>query len=209
MDRIAVIDTETGGLDEFRHSLISVSITKISDRWETLGSHTWYIKQPEYIVTSKAMQINKIDLGQAESWTTPDLFMTQLIEFLEMPASILSGTSNDRNRWRIRGKNPDFDKKFLQQFMRGFGSHVFDSLFYHWTECVLQNWYNPLQRLGVVPLPAKRDLTNLCKLMKIEVDESKTHTADYDVELTIALGRKLTLIEDKVRGLIKRSKAAK
>lgn len=205
-DNIVVIDTETGGLDADQHSLLSVSVAKITDRWEKLDMRTWYIKQSQYVVTPKALAVNHLDIAQADSWTEPKVFMQELIKFLDMPESILTGTPNKRNLWRIRGKNPKFDVDFLKAFM---GKQIFDSIFYHWSECVLQEWYNPLMRLKVVPNPENRTLTNLCKLMKIDVDDAQAHTADYDVELTIALGRKLTTLFDKVGALIENSKRQK
>jgi hypothetical protein len=204
-NRIIVIDTETGGLDETQHSLLSVTCAKITDRWEKIDIRTWFIKQDSYTVTAQALKINQIDLSFADEWTSPNIFLKELLAYLDLPASIANGEENKRNLWRIRGKNPSFDARFLEAFL---SKKIYNSIFQHWTECVLQEWYNPLQRLGALPIPAKRDLTSLCKIMKIDVDENKTHSSEYDVEMTIALGRKLIEVEDRVRSLINKARQA-
>ena len=202
-DKILVVDVETGGLQEGRHSLLSATFAKISDRWERQEIRTWFIQQDEYIVTPRAMELNRIDISQASTWTRKEVFLQELLEFLDLPANIATGSQNTRGRWLIRGKNPSFDSKFIREF---FGAFVYDSMFLYWTECV-QEWYDPLVRLGVFGAPKSRKLENLCRNLKIEVDDTKTHSSEYDVLLTIALGRKCVEVEDKIRGLIQQARS--
>lgn len=203
MDRIVILDCETGGLDENRHSLISIALCKITSDFTVIDKVEYFISLEEYVVTPKAMFINRIDLGDAENWLKPDVVKKKMLEFLDMPANILEGVENKRGRWRIFGKNPDFDAKFLKVF---FGPKVYDSIFMHWTECVLKDMYNPLERQGLVPVPAKRSLGDLCEIMGIELDKDKLHGAAYDVEMTLMLAQKLSKIEKWAKKVLAKAK---
>lgn len=194
MERVAIVDCETGGLVAGHHTLISIAIQKVTPSFDPIDSIELFIQWPEYIVTPRAMEVNRIDLGDAKNWLKPQAVAEQIVDFLGVPRTVLTGTKNDKNRWRFVGKNPDFDAGFLKVF---FGEDVFSSIFMYWTECVLKDMYNPLERLKLVPVPAKRSLGDLCKILKIEVDDSQLHGAAYDVEMTRLVAKKLREIEQR------------
>ena len=192
MERIAIVDCETGGLDPNRHTLISIAIQTVTATFDPIDNIELFIQWPEYVVTPRAMEVNRIDIGDAKNWLKPKAVAEKIVDFLKIPRSVLDGAKNDRERWRFVGKNPDFDAKFLKVF---FGEAVFDSIFMYWTECVLKDMYNPLERLKLVPVPAKRSLGDICKILGIEADDTKLHGAAYDVEMTRLVAKKLRGIE--------------
>jgi DNA polymerase III alpha subunit (gram-positive type) len=194
MDRIAIVDCETGGLVAGHHTLISVAAMKVTQAYDPIDSIELFIQWPEYVVTQRAMEVNRIDIGDAKNWLKPRDAAERLFDFLEIPRTALDGVKNERDRWRFVGKNPEFDKGFLKHFL---GEVAYDSAFMHWTECVLKDMYNPLERLKLVPVPTKRSLGDLCKVLKIEVDDTKLHGAAYDVEMTRLVAKKLYAIEQR------------
>lgn len=199
MQRLAIIDTETGGLDPDSHSLLSVSIVLTTERFEALEDFTVFIKQDTYHVTQKALATNQLDLVQSEHWTGIEEAKLQIAQFLKFKPEVLDPASDYEPRkaekWRFIGKNPNFDRGFLNAL---FTKQVVDRMFVHWTECVFREMFLPLQRMRAFSKPASGALTDVCKAAGIQVDESLTHTSEYDCKLTLQLARKCLELEEQV-----------
>lgn len=207
MNRIAVIDTETGGLDPSKHSLLSVSIITTTEHFEPLEDFTVFIKSDEYVVTQKALATNMIDIVQSNMWTDADTAKRQIASFLKFDQSVLDPNSNfnTRDKWRFIGKNPSFDRGFLEAF---FTKQILDRMFMYWTECVFREYFLPLQRLGAFKRPASGQLADVCIAAGVDVDTTKTHSSEYDARITVDLLRKCREVERRISRVMTRPRTA-
>jgi DNA polymerase III alpha subunit (gram-positive type) len=127
MSLILFVDTETGGLDPQIHSLLSVAFCIWRDG-TIIPSKEWYIKQPHYVVTSEALEINKIDLVKIQtSGVTPAEFIAQSGQWL-----LDNGISKEDFPIVLGGHNVQFDADFLEanfgvQFMESFSHRCVDT----------------------------------------------------------------------------------
>lgn len=60
---IVVIDTEAGGLDPLVHSLLSVGL--VSGEGDRVTE--FFVREPEVVVSTSGMAVNRIDLAQVEA----------------------------------------------------------------------------------------------------------------------------------------------
>lgn len=63
---ILFIDTETGGLNPYEHSLLEVALVAWKEGRQ-VGEIRFYVKQESYCVTEKAMEINQINLADVDA----------------------------------------------------------------------------------------------------------------------------------------------
>jgi len=104
--KILFIDTETGGLDPNKHSLLSIGLVLFEDN-AIIDSTEIYIKEEEYRVTPYAMKINGINLYELyEKGVSPDIAVEKIIDFV---------SNNDEKKIIVGGHNVNFDIGFLKQ----------------------------------------------------------------------------------------------
>lgn len=61
--KIVFLDTETGGLDPSVNSLLSIGLV-IWEDGKIKTKNEFFVKENEYNVTSKAIEVNRIDLKE-------------------------------------------------------------------------------------------------------------------------------------------------
>ena len=59
--RVLFIDTETGGLDPQKHSLLSIGFV-VWDDGDLIDEREFFVRSDDYLVTPRALDINKINL---------------------------------------------------------------------------------------------------------------------------------------------------
>lgn len=175
------IDTETGGLQESRQSLISFAAIITDSRYTEINRVEYFIQPEEFVVTPKAMSINKIDLSLSLDWPTPDVVKSDFVAFLGLPASILAGVKNTRGRWLIHGKNPSYDVRFLKAF---FGEDVYNSMFLYYEQDITDA-YVDLARIGMCDYLEHMTLADLCAALGVVAEADKFHGAMFDTEMTM------------------------
>jgi DNA polymerase III epsilon subunit-like protein len=120
------IDTETGGLDPRRNSIISLGAVvwrngELIDEFEVL------IREPELCLDPEALAINKIDRREIElRGKTPSCAIDEFENFLKKN---FSGDLSNR-RLTLAGHNIGFDKSFLRRLYE-FTNRSFDDTFSH------------------------------------------------------------------------------
>lgn len=122
--RLLFIDTETGGLDPKKHSLLSIGVV-VWDAFEgELFADEYYIRSEKYNVTKTAARLNHFDeSSQQESAFDPGCIVEKLIVikeqyFREYPSIPLAG------------HNVAFDIQFLKMMFSSCG-RSFEKLFSH------------------------------------------------------------------------------
>lgn len=122
-ERLLFVDTETGGLDPARHSLLSLGMVvwengKIGDAVEVL------VNDGKLSATAEALSVNGIDLERhRQQALSPSQAMEQLLRFInrQFPR---------QRKITLAGHNVQFDINFLTRFFSG-NKTDFSSYFSH------------------------------------------------------------------------------
>ena len=176
------VDTETGGLDPARHSLLSLGFV-LGDAGEVRHSLELFLKHDTYVVDGPAMKVNRIDLakhhGAAMDGTTMmavlDVFLDQYFPCKNEPIYLV-------------GHNVAFDRDFLEAFWKSQG-RAFAPRFSH-RLIDTHSLAAGLRDAGKLPLE-NLSSTALFAHFGIEVPEDKRHTALGDALATFELYWKL------------------
>jgi DNA polymerase-3 subunit epsilon len=108
-DRLLFIDTETGGLDPDRHSLLSIAMVIWEDK-EIIESLEILINDGLLSVTREALAINKIDLEQHKQSAMPSaLAIAETLKFINKHFP-------EPGKITLAGHNVHFDVNFLKSF---------------------------------------------------------------------------------------------
>lgn len=191
------LDTETGGLDPYDHSLLSVAAIKVDSDFREIARFETYIRSDVFVVTPKAMEINRINLASSCAWPTHQEAKGLFLDFLGVTREVLEKPVKV-DRWRINGKNPAFDMGMLRAF---FGFDVFDRVFMYAARDI-QETYENLVELGVYRPLGRHKLHDLCTALGIQHDEGALHNAMYDTEMTLRCAQKMHAVKRRLRSYI-------
>lgn len=181
-NKLLFIDTETGGIDEKKHSLLSVGLIY----WENLeikDTLEIYIKEDRYEVTDEALKINGLDLKKVYSEGVNYKEAVQKInEFIKR---------NFKNEKPvICGHNINFDIRFLKELYK---KANFD----------YENYisYRSLDTASILKFLTLADKFNGKKINSLddaikyfELKTNKRHTALEDIKLTVKIFNRLLKI---------------
>ncbi len=107
--RLLFIDTETGGLDPGKHSLLSLALV-VWDGGEIIDSREWLIDDGVLAVTAEALAINCIDLEKhRQTARSPQNVMPEILAFIEKHFP-------GKEKITLAGHNVHFDAAFLKTF---------------------------------------------------------------------------------------------
>ncbi|MCU0849281.1 MAG: 3'-5' exonuclease [Spirochaetes bacterium] len=176
------IDTETGGTDAERNSILSVGLAVISSSGLE-GELEIAVMEPELSVTEKALKINRINLDEhVKIATDPSTAVEKILAFAGKWPDLLS----DREKIILFGHNVIFDIEFLKRLFK-FTGHEYSDVFSHRivdTSSILRF----LHLKGVF----KEDISNLdAALDHFGINEFPRHQALKDAVLTAKLFMKL------------------
>lgn len=177
MTKLLFVDTETGGLDPAKHSLLTVALA-VWEEGEVIDTFEIEIFHKEYVVTQKAMEINKIDLRVA----SPDAYDTVQSQ-AKIRTFIRSHFGNELAP--LVGQNVPFDIGFLKVF---FGP-LYGTIFSHRAidTATLMRFFHIA---GEADFP-KASLDDGIAYYGIHIDDDKRHTALGDTLATVELYNRL------------------
>jgi DNA polymerase III subunit epsilon len=108
-DRLLFIDTETGGLDPGKHSLLSLALV-IWEDMEIIDSKEILINDGILSVTDEALSINRIDIQKhKQSAVSSSQAMDEILSFI---GKYFPG----QGKITLAGHNVHFDANFLRSF---------------------------------------------------------------------------------------------
>jgi DNA polymerase III subunit epsilon len=122
-DRLLFIDTETGGLDPDKHSLLSLAMV-IWEDMEIIDSQEILINDGILSATKEALSINKIDL---EKHKQSAISSSQAIEKIFL---FISKHFPRQRKITLAGHNVHFDANFLRYFFAA-NNQNFSKFFSH------------------------------------------------------------------------------
>jgi DNA polymerase III epsilon subunit-like protein len=184
MQRLVVIDTETGGLDPGKYSILSLGAA-IWDNGHLIDEFEVLIAEPEIIVDPEAMRVNRIDL---ESHTLNSLCPEDAVDrFLAFLARNFGQRSREE-RIDLAGHNAHFDVEFAKRLFRQADAQLEDTFSHRILDTAAA------LRLFILAdkLPVRNaGLNEALDFFGIRVPEKKRHTALGDAIATAHLLTKL------------------
>ena len=177
MSRLLVFDTETGGLDATRHSLLSMGLVALVDG-RVVGEQELLVRHEPYVVTGGGMKVNRIDLAAHHEKALEPLAVADALEafcavhFGEGPITLV-------------GHNVAFDRAFLGAFLASIGREL-EPRFSHRTVDTHALAFG-LQEAGRLPLDLRLSSDGLFAHFGIAVPEALRHTALGDGRATAEL----------------------
>lgn len=179
-NRLLFLDTETGGLDPQKHSLLSIGIVVWEEDVGALFSDEYYIHSDPYIVTKSAARINHFDESSHQVRAIkPNVVIEKILE-------IKKQYFNNYTAIPLAGHNIVFDVQFVKQLFLSCG-RSYEKTFSH----RLVDTYSIIKYLAD------------CKRIPVSVDSSASafkyfnipvagrHTALGDAKATMELYIKL------------------
>jgi DNA polymerase III epsilon subunit-like protein len=182
MELILAFDTETGGLDPAKTSLLTAYFVILNENLEAIDELELQIrteKNEPYSVTSQALEINKINLAELSAkGITKDVARLRLNDFL-------SRHSNGKtNTITPMAHNLAFDMGFIQAHL--LPKEIWDThVDYHTLDTAGIATF--LRRKGKLPKNLSTSLKSLAKHFKLDLSKGDLHTSRFDTVLMVAV----------------------
>ncbi len=123
-NRYVFIDTETGGVNPDKHSLLSIGVCVWDRESGILDYKEFYVKNDEYVVTKHAKEMNKFNLYEHElKAILPNDIINSLLEFCKKYFP-------DNVAFPLIGHNIQFDVNFLKKLFKD-NNRSFNQYFSH------------------------------------------------------------------------------
>lgn len=179
MARLLFIDTETGGLDPEKHSLLSVGLVVWDSVLGECYSVEYHLKNENYRITKAAQRINKLTDSDFNDAIIPQT----LIEKIK---GIKEEYFADYAAIPLAGHNTQFDVQFIKKMFKD-NRRSFDNVFLH----RIVDTYSILKFLqdGGLIADAINSSAQAFKFFGISVDGR--HTALGDAKATMRLYEKM------------------
>lgn len=185
-NRFVFIDTETGGIDPQKHSLLQIGLVIWDANLGIIDQAEWYIKSNHYCFTKHAQSMNKFNLLEHNHFAKePKTVIKEMLLFL--------GRYFDKNYFiPLIGHNVQFDVAFLKEFFKK-NHRSFNQYFSH-RYIDTYSVYKTLVLAGIIShsLDSSADAFNY---FKIQVDNR--HRAISDCIATVELYTKLLSLLEK------------
>lgn len=180
--KILFFDLETTGLKPEKHGIHQMSGRIVIDN-EVVEKFNFKVQpNPKALIEDEALSIANVTREKIQAYPEMKIVYNQLIEMLARYVDKF----DKKDKFFLCGYN---NASFDNQFLRGFFLQNNDNYFGSWF------WSNSFD---VMVLASKHlasvrykmpdfKLKTVAKYMGIEVDESRLHDAEYDIELTIGI----------------------
>lgn len=176
------LDTETGGLDLERHSLLSIGLV-VGDEGVLRDSLEILIRHEPYVVSAGGLAVNRIDLVQHDrAALEPAAALARLDAFL------LEHFPDPESSIVLAGHNVGFDRGFLTAFLTRHGRAVEPRISHRIIDT--HSLAAALRDAGKLPLDSLSS-SALFAHFGIQIPEAKRHTALGDALGTFELYWKL------------------
>jgi len=184
--RLLFVDTETGGLDSRKHSLLSVGLAVWDQDDGLIASNEFFLKNDEYATTKAAERINKFDRNMHD-----EKAIDSKILLSEIKRFALSNFS-EGYPITLAGHNIQFDVSFLRALFADNGAS-FDNFFSHRavdTHSILRS----LVFAGKI----QQDISSSAKAFHyFNIKANPRHSALGDILATVELFEKMLALIDR------------
>lgn len=173
---IVVLDTETGGLSAREHSLLTVAGVAWAPDKQPQPLFSFYVKEPQIFTTTKAMEVNRINLQTVEK---EGLSPKEAVEAIRYALDHHYGPS--REQVMLCGHNIGFDVGFMDRLYKMAG----DKLSRDFTRKTLDTVtiFQFFMAAGLIP-PGKANGDRMFACLGIPIPQEHRHTALGDAWAT-------------------------
>ncbi len=179
MARLLFIDTETGGLDPEKHSLLSVGFVVWDSILGECYSAEYRLKNENYYITKTAQKINKItDFDFVDAIIPPNLIK----KFEEIKEIYFA----DYTAIPLAGHNTQFDVQFIKKMFKD-NHRSFDKIFHH----RIVDTYSILKFLQDAGVVSDKIDSSAQAFKFFEIIVDGRHTALGDAKATMQLYEKM------------------
>ena len=179
-NRLMFVDTETGGLDPQKHSLLSLGIVIWDSAIGELYSTEYYINSDNYNVTKTAARINHFnEKDQLEKSLNP-------IDVVEKIISLKETYFSDYSSIPLAGHNISFDVQFIKKMFISCG-RSYEKVFSH----RLVDTYSIIKYLTDCHLIPSGINSSASAFKYFNISVNGRHTALGDAKATMQLYSKL------------------
>jgi DNA polymerase-3 subunit epsilon len=185
--KIALLDTETTGLDPTRHCLWSIALRlRTADVDESFVRTCRPFDGADF--DDKALEVGGVSWAELATYDDPHVVSADLLDLL----SSLVDPFDKQDKFHIVAYNARFDYDFLRAWWETChsGSKNYFGSYFHFPPLDVMN----LAALHLLPirhtLPNFKQHT-VARALGIDVDDEQLHDAAYDLELTAQLFKKL------------------
>lgn len=173
--KILFIDTETGGLDATKHSLLTIALAVYSNG-KILAEKDWLVKHDEYVVTAKALEVNNIDIVCHNAIAVESRAVVQeIIQFIQ-------DNFGRKEKPVIAGHNVEFDNGFMVK--------LFEDEKSTWSKHVSHRKLDTCSLINYLMITGKIYLNSAsleASIKHFDIQTEARHTAKDDVRATIKL----------------------
>lgn len=181
------IDTETGGTNPNKHSLLQVGMIAYEDGIQ-VDSLEFTIRRNDYVVAPMALQVNQLDLSKVfVNGKTTGQAVLLIQDFVERNFPKSAGYFK---RPMMLGHNVGFDRGFLKVLFESVGAELDDSFDYHSIDT--SSLIQAAKLSGKLDKDAPNSLQKIAKYLGIQPDIQ--HKALADADTTIKVYEKLIWI---------------
>lgn len=175
-NRFVFIDTETGGIDPQKHSLLSIGVVVWDKDIGIISQKEFFVKSKQYIVTRKAQGINKFDI-EAHNKIAQDsiIVINELISFLR-------NYFPENTAFPVVGHNIQFDINFLKEFFKKNG-RSFNNYFAHRSI----DTYSIFKAMTIAGIIDKSLNSSSDAFSYFNIKVQQRHSALYDCIATVEL----------------------
>lgn len=185
-DRLVFIDTETGGTDPHKHSLLSIGVVVWDRTQGIIAQKEFFVKNTRYYVTKEAQKINKFDRKMHNAVAKePKEIINGLIVFL-------SNYFPENTGFPVAGHNIQFDINFLKEFFKKNG-RSFNNYFAHRSI----DTYSIFKIMSMARLIDKNLNSSADAFAYFNIKVQQRHSALYDCIATVELFEKLLSLLEK------------
>lgn len=186
-NRLMFVDTETGGINPQKHSLLSLGIVVWDNEDGELYSAEYFLKSDAYNVTKTAQQINHFSLKDHNE------VAVEATEIIDHIYTLKQLYFSEYTAIPLAGHNTQFDAQFIRKIFDGCG-RSYEKTFSH----RLVDTYSILKFLsdsGVIC----EDVSSSAKAFKLfDIHVNGRHTALGDARATMQLYECLLKLNEKV-----------
>ena len=180
-NKLCFIDVETTGLFPWKNAIHQLSGTIIIDQ-EVKEKFNFLIRPHDGAeIEVKALEVSGVThetiMEYPDSISTFKAFIKMLDKYV--------GKYNKKDKFHFVAYNAQFDSEFIRSFFKRNKNNYYGS--YFWTP------YIDLMTIAGAALMSKRsEMTNfklntVANKLGINVDDSRLHDAEYDIELTVRI----------------------
>lgn len=177
MSRLLFVDTETGGLDPEKHSLLSIGVVVWDSYDGIVFGRELHLKNDVICMTEEAQKVNGITERFEDEMTAEDI----ITEITDIKNYFFGGETV-----RLAGHNTQFDVAFLKKMFKDAGED-FESIFGH----RFVDTYSILKFLQDIDY-VEKDISSSDKAFEyFEIEVNGRHTALGDALATAMLYQKM------------------